>query len=96
MNDEPSAPGLNLEEVAEIQKHLSDVPNHLIPSEMQKIEMKLDKKNRKLLENQKDIEFQLRAKLDAMRPHTRFARQQLSKLNSQLINLVIQRGSCFS
>jgi hypothetical protein len=56
MNDEPSAPGLNIEEVAEIQKHLSDVPSHMIPSEMQKIEMKLDRKNRKLLEERKDIE----------------------------------------
>ena len=68
----------------------------MIPSEMQKIEMKLDRKNRKLLEERRDIEFQLRAKLDAMRPQTRFVRQLISKSNSQVMNLVIQRGSRFS
>ena len=50
MNDEPCAPGLSHNEVAEIQKHLADVPSHMIPSELQKIEMKLDRKNTKLLE----------------------------------------------
>ena len=39
MNDEPSKPGLSDQEVQEIQKHLADVPSHLIPSEIQKIEM---------------------------------------------------------
>lgn len=34
MNDEPNAPGLSLEEVAEIQKHLADVPAFMIPSEL--------------------------------------------------------------
>ena len=34
MNDEPSKPGLSLSEVQEIQKHLADVPAHMIPSEM--------------------------------------------------------------
>ena len=34
MNDEPNAPGLNLEEVLEIQKHLADVPSYMIPSEI--------------------------------------------------------------
>lgn len=53
MNDEPNAPGLNFDEVMEIQKHLADLPSHMIPSEIQKIEMKLD---RKLLEERKDIE----------------------------------------
>lgn len=53
MNDEPNAPGLSIEEVLEIQKHLVDVPPHMIPSAIQKIEMKLD---RKLLEERKDIE----------------------------------------
>ena len=52
-NDEPSAPGLSLEEVVEIQKHLADVPAHMIPSELQKIEMKLDSKYRELLEERK-------------------------------------------
>lgn len=32
MNDEPNAPGLSIDEVVEIQKHLADVPVHLIPS----------------------------------------------------------------
>ncbi len=53
MNDEPSAPGLSLEEVVEIQKHLADVPAHMIHSELQKIEMKLDSKYRELLEERK-------------------------------------------
>ena len=57
MNDEPNAPGLSVEEVLEIQKHLVDVPSHMIPSAIQKIEMKLD---RKLLEERKDIECQLK------------------------------------
>ena len=57
MSDEPSAPGLSLEEVSEIQKHLADVPSYMIPSEMQKIEMKLD---RELLEKRKGLESQLR------------------------------------
>ncbi len=65
MNDEPSAPGLSLEEVAEIQQHLADVPAHMIPSELQKIEMKLD---RELLEKRKGLESQLRQKLDQMKP----------------------------
>ena len=34
MNDEPNKAGLSLVEVQEIQKHLADVPAHLIPSEM--------------------------------------------------------------
>jgi hypothetical protein len=52
-NDEPSAAGLSLAEVAEIQKRLADVPSHMIPSELSRIEMKLD---RKLMEEQKSIE----------------------------------------
>jgi len=56
MNDEPSAPGLTIEEVIEIQKHLADVPAHMIPSELQKIEMKLD---RELLEERRGQESQL-------------------------------------
>ena len=76
MNDEPSAPGLNIDEVMEIQKHLADVPSHMIPSELQKIEMKLD---RKLLEERKGAETQLRQKLEQMRPIVRFTRQFQSK-----------------
>jgi hypothetical protein len=52
-NDEPSAAGLSLAEVSEIQKRLADVPSHMIPSELSRIEMKLD---RKLMEEQKSIE----------------------------------------
>lgn len=59
MNDEPSAPGLTIDEVVEIQKHLADVPAHMIPSELQKIEMKLDSKYRELLEERKGQESQL-------------------------------------
>lgn len=43
MNDEPSAPGLSHDEVAEIQRHLANVPSHMIPSELKNIEMKLDR-----------------------------------------------------
>ena len=43
MTDEPAAPGLSLEEVAEIQRHLANVPMHMIPTELKNIEMKLDR-----------------------------------------------------
>lgn len=43
-NDEPSAPGLSIAEVQEIQKRLADVPAHMIPSELSRIEMKLDRR----------------------------------------------------
>ena len=43
MNDMPSAPGLTHEEVQEIQKHLANIPPHMIPSELKNIEMKLDR-----------------------------------------------------
>lgn len=51
MNDEPNAPGLSHEEVAEIQRHLANVPSHMIPSELKKIEMMGD---RQKLEEQKN------------------------------------------
>ena len=76
MNDEPNAPALSLEQVAEIQKHLQDVPSHMIPSELQKIEIKLD---RKVLEERKGIESQLKMKLLEMKPVVRFNRQLKSK-----------------
>jgi len=38
MNDEPNAKGLSFEEVTEIQKHLQNVPPHLIPTELKNIE----------------------------------------------------------
>lgn len=65
MNDEPSKPGLSEAEVAELQKHLADVPAHMIPSEMQKIEMQLDGK---LLKERKNLDCQLRTKLNEMSP----------------------------
>lgn len=77
MNDEPNAPGLSFEEVVEIQKHLADVPAYLIPSAIQKIEMKLD---RKLLEERKDIECQQKKKLDEMRPRLRYPSRLPCKL----------------
>jgi hypothetical protein len=43
MNDEPSAPGLTVDEVDEIQRHLANVPMHMIPTELKNIEMKLDR-----------------------------------------------------
>jgi hypothetical protein len=45
-NDEPSAPGLSEKEVLEIQKCLADVPSHMIPAELSRIEMKLDRQKR--------------------------------------------------
>lgn len=70
-NDEPSAAGLSIQEVQEIQKRLADVPSHMIPSELSRIEMKLD---RKLMEEQKSIETQLKCKLDSMKPVIRYTR----------------------
>ena len=43
MNDEPSAPGLTIDEVDEIQRHLANVPMHMIPTELKNIEMKLER-----------------------------------------------------
>jgi hypothetical protein len=65
MTDEPSAPGLSIEEVTEIQKHLANVPMHMIPTELKNIEMKLD---REKLEEQKNKEQYVRNKLDRMQP----------------------------
>ena len=65
MNDEPIKPGLSLYEVQEIQKHLADVPSHLIPSEIQKIEMQLDKNK---LNEWKNMDTQLKMKLLEMKP----------------------------
>jgi hypothetical protein len=65
MNDEPSAAGLTQEEVAEIQRHLANVPMHMIPTELKNIEMKLD---REKLEEQKNIEQYVKNKLDRMQP----------------------------
>ena len=43
----------------------------MIPSELSRIEMKLD---RKLMEEQKSIETQLKSKLDNMKPIIRYTR----------------------
>eukprot|EP00352_Strombidinopsis_acuminata_P002495 CAMPEP_0176402266 /NCGR_PEP_ID=MMETSP0126-20121128/49127_1 /TAXON_ID=141414 ORGANISM="Strombidinopsis acuminatum, Strain SPMC142" /NCGR_SAMPLE_ID=MMETSP0126 /ASSEMBLY_ACC=CAM_ASM_000229 /LENGTH=61 /DNA_ID=CAMNT_0017779753 /DNA_START=493 /DNA_END=678 /DNA_ORIENTATION=- len=61
MNDEPNAPGLTLDEVAEIQKHLADIPAHMIPSEMQKIEKMFERKKLDEMKNKNTI---LKSKLD--------------------------------
>jgi hypothetical protein len=65
MNDEPCAPGLSQDEVAEIQRHLANVPMHMIPTELKNIEMKLD---REKLEEQKNKDQYERNKLDRMQP----------------------------
>jgi hypothetical protein len=85
-NDEPSAPGLSIQEVMEIQKRLADVPSHMIPSALSRIEMKLD---RELLEKQKNEQSRLRNQLEAMRPLTRYSRQLLGKFAS-LSNCFVQ------
>ena len=51
----------------------------MIPSELQKIEIKLD---RKVLEERKGIESQLKTKLLEMKPVVRYNRQLKSKLIS--------------
>lgn len=68
-NDEPSARGLTIEEVAEIQKHLEGVPSHMIPSELKNIEMK---RERQKMEEQKDIESKTKEKLQMMNPILKF------------------------
>ena len=65
MNDEPSAPGLSVDEVDEIQRHLANVPMHMIPTELKNIEMKLD---REKLEEQKNKEQFVKNKLEKMQP----------------------------
>lgn len=65
MNDEPSAPGLTYDEVADIQRHLANVPMHMIPTELKNIEMKLD---RQKLEEQKNKDQYIRDKLEKMQP----------------------------
>lgn len=76
MNDEPNKAGLSLAEVQEIQKHLADVPAHLIPSEIQKIEMQLDGR---LLRERKSLDSQLRVKLFEMKPQISYRRPLQSK-----------------
>jgi len=65
MNDEPNAPGLTSEEVAEIQRHLANIPSHMIPTELKNIEMKLD---RQKLEEHKNKEQYAKDKLEKMQP----------------------------
>lgn len=89
MNDEPNAAGLSFDEVIEIQKHLADVPAHLIPSAIQKIEMKLD---RKLLEERKDIECQQKKKLDDMRPKVKYPYRLPCKSICNLTRVVVNKG----
>lgn len=89
MNDEPNAAGLTQEEVAEIQRHLANVPMHMIPTELKNIEMKLD---REKLEEQKNIEQYVKNKLDRMQPCIQY-NYPLGKYNKTLIlNLAIDLG----
>lgn len=69
MNDEPSAPGLTHEEVSEIQRHLANVPPHMIPTELKNIEMKLD---REKLAEHKNKEQYIKDKLEKMQPVLNF------------------------
>ena len=82
MNDEPSAAGLSFEEVTEIQRHLQNVPMHMIPTELKNIEMKLD---REKLEEQKNKEQYVKNKLDKMAPVITF-RLPLGKLLLSFLN----------
>jgi hypothetical protein len=90
MNDAPSAPSLTVQEVNEIQKHLADVPAHMIPSELQKIEMMMDRKviemnkdrergGRNGIEDNKGNQLVLRRRLMDMKPTIRFTRKLISK-----------------
>lgn len=53
----------------------------MIPAELSRIEMKLD---RKLREEQKSIEVQLRQKLDSMKPLLRYPKKLLCKFNTPI------------
>lgn len=44
LDDEPNAPGLTSEEVEKIQRHLENVPQHQIPSELKKFDLLNDRK----------------------------------------------------
>ena len=76
-----------MEEVAEIQRHLANVPMHMIPTELKNIEMKLD---REKLEEQKNKEEYCRKKLDRMTPVITF-RLPLGKQIS-ILSLAIDLG----
>jgi|LauGreDrversion4_2_1035121.scaffolds.fasta_scaffold791656_1 hypothetical protein len=57
----------------------------MIPAELSRIEMKLDRQKR---EEQKSMESQLKQKLEAMKPLVRFTRRFIRKLiNTPLIFL---------
>lgn len=55
---------------------MADVPAHLIPSEIQKIEMQLDGR---LLRERKSLDLQLRVKLVEMKPQIPYRRTLASK-----------------
>mmetsp|Transcript_13047 Transcript_13047/g.9444 ORF Transcript_13047/g.9444 Transcript_13047/m.9444 type:complete len:111 (-) Transcript_13047:229-561(-) len=74
MNDEPSARGLSLEEVAEIQKHLANVPSHMIPSELKNIEIRMEREKR---EEHKNMEGRVKEKLQLMAPVLKYRLPQL-------------------
>ena len=65
MDDEPNAPGLTHEEVEKVQKHLENVPHHLIPCEIKKFDLLND---RKIIEQQKRMQTLSKEKLMKMEP----------------------------
>ena len=45
LTDLPIAPGLSGMQVEEVQKHIANVPSHMMYSELKKLDMKLDSQN---------------------------------------------------
>jgi len=43
LTDLPIAPGLSKTQVEEVQKHIANVPSHMMYSELKKLDMKLDR-----------------------------------------------------
>jgi len=57
----------------------------MIPAELSRIEMKLDRQKR---EEQKSMESQLKQKLEAMKPLVRYTRRLIRKLKDTPINIL--------
>lgn len=57
LTDLPVYPGLSLGQVEEVQKHIANVPTHLIYSELQKLDKQMD---REKFEEQRSQDAQLK------------------------------------
>lgn len=59
LTDLPGNNGLSMQQVQEVQRHLANVPSHMVYSELQKLDMKLD---RQTFEEQKTYEREIKNK----------------------------------